>query len=141
MKRNKLKRSGSSRSLSSAIVSGIGIALLLSVLLTALLASFILNGRLGENSVSVSIFVVRAISLLAGALIGAKILKHGYLKVVGFVALGYLLALIGTGIIFYDGSFKHFLPGVISVLTGGLIALVVLLKPTGSKIKIKKYSV
>ena len=109
MKRNKLTISKGGRSSTSAIITGVIAASLISVLLTALAANLILNGQLGEKSAAAVSFTIRAISQLGGALIGALLLKRNYLKMVGFITAGYLLVLTGTGIVFFDGSFKNFL--------------------------------
>lgn len=140
MKRNELKKSKTGRSHTSAIVTGVVIASVLSLLLTALIANLILNGHLGEEIATVAIFVIRVISVLVGALIGGLILKKNYLKLVGFITAGYCVVLIGTGIVFYDGSFKNFLLGVVSVLIGGIAALVTLQTPKNNMHKRKKYS-
>ena len=129
MKRNKLKAPKVGQSLTSSLIVGVIAASLLSVLLTALLSSFVLNGRVSEGSADVIIFLIRAVSLLAGILIAAAIYKQKYLPLVGFTALGYLLALLGTGIVFFDGSFKQFLSGVASVLVGGILSLLILTRP------------
>lgn len=140
MKRNKLKISKAGRSHTSAIVAGAIIALLLSVLLTALLANFILNGRLSEKVTAVGIFLIRTISVLAGALIGASLLKQNYLKLVGFITAVYLVALIGTGIVFFEGGFQNVLLGAVSALTGGVAALLILLMPKGNRRKLKTFA-
>lgn len=140
MKRNKLKISKAGRSHTSAIVTGVVIASALSLLLTALIANLILNGQLSEKITTAAIFVVRAISLLVGALIGGFVLKQNYLKLVGFITVGYFVVLTGTSIVFYDGSFKNFLLGVVSVLIGGVAALLILQAPKSNMHKHKKYS-
>lgn len=131
MKRNKLQSSVTGRSLTSGIVVGIVAASLLSVLLTALLTNIVLSNNLRENSIDAIVFLIRAISLLVGVLFGAMVSKKKHLQLVGFAALGYLLMLIGTGIVFYDGNFKHFLSGVASVLLGGIAALAIIQRPKG----------
>lgn len=140
MERNKLKISKAGRAQTSAIVTGVVIALVLSLLLTALIVNLILNGQLSEKITPAAIFVVRAISLLVGALIGGFILKQNYLKLVGFITAGYFAVLTGTGIVFYDGSFKNFLLGVVSVLIGGIASLLILQAPKSNMHKRKKYS-
>jgi len=140
MKRNKLKVSKVGRSHTAAIITGVVIALVLSFLLTALMGNLILNGHFGENIAQASIFVIRAVSVLVGALIGGLLLKQHYLKLVGFITAGYFVVLIGIGIVFYDGSFKSFLLGVVSVLVGGVAALLILQTPKSNMHKRKKIS-
>ena len=133
MKRNKPKSSRTGGSLISAIITGVITASLLSVLLTALLANFVLHEHLGEESAGVAAFVIRAASLFVGAFVGARVLKKDYLKLIGIIMAGYLLMLIGTGVVLYDESFKHFISGLTSVLFGGAAALVILLRPKVNK--------
>lgn len=140
MKRNKLKAPKVGRSLTWAIIVGVIAASLLSILLTALLTNFVLNGHLSEGSAGVIIFLVRVVSMLVGALIAAVIYKQQYLPLIGFTALGYLLVLLGTGIVFFDGSFKHFLSGVTSVLVGGIISLLILTRPKNKSRRAIKYN-
>lgn len=140
MKRNKLKVSKAGRSHTAAVITGVVIALVLSFLLTALMGNLILNGHSGENIAHASIFLIRTISVLVGALIGGLVLRHNYLKLVGFITAGYFVVLIGIGIVFYDGSFKSFLVGAVSVLVGGIAALLILQMPKSNMHKRKKFS-
>lgn len=140
MKRNKLTISKAGRSHTSVIITGVIIASLISVLLTALVTNFILNGHLREKNTTAIIFVIRTISLLIGALIGASLLKQNYLKIVGLITAGYLIIMIGTGIVFFDESFKNFLLGVASVLIGGIAALIILQTPKRNHVKHKKFA-
>lgn len=139
MNRNKLKISKAGISHTSAIVTGVVIASVLSLLLTALIANFILNEHFSEKITAAVIFGIRTISVLVGALIGGFILKQNYLKLVGFITVGYFVVLIGAGIVFYDGSFKNFLTGAVSVLIGGVAALLILQTPKGNMHKHKKF--
>ena len=140
MKRNKLKAPKVGRSLTSAIIVGVIAASLLSILLTALLSSFVLNGRISEGSTDIIIFLIRAVSLMAGTLIAAAIYKQKYLSLVGFTVLGYLLVLLGTGIVFFDGSFNRFLSGVASILVGGIVSLLILTRPKSQSRRPIKYN-
>ena len=139
MKKNKLNTSKTGQSLASAVAIGVIVASVLSVLLSALLSNVVLNGRLQETSVSAIVFVIRSISMLLGALIGGAILKKSFLPLVGFTAAGYLLVLLGIGIVFYDGSFKNFLSGIASVLIGGIAALFIIQRPKNKRNKSVKY--
>jgi len=129
MKRNRHITAKAGQSLTTVIVVGILVASLLSILLTALVTNLVLNGSFGENSVAPIIFVIRTISLFIGALIGGALSKHKILLQVSLTALGYMIVLLGIGIVFYDGSFKHFLSGAVSVLAGGVAALLILQRP------------
>lgn len=138
MKRNKLKISKDGRSKSTAIIIGIAVASLLSVLLTGVISNLVLKGNLSEKLANGAVFVIRTISVLAGALIGGSLLKHDYLILIGIIVSGYLTMLIGAGIVFFNGSFKNFLLGIISVIIGGAVALLILQAPKGNRYKHKK---
>lgn len=140
MKRNKLQSSKAGRSLTGVIMAGVIIATLLSLLLSALMSSFVLSGRLQEGSVRAVSFIIRLISVFAGALIGGVLSKEKYLLQVGLTALGYMLVLIGTGIVIYNGSFRHFLSGAGSVLIGAVSAFLILQKQNTKGHKITKIS-
>lgn len=140
MKRNKLKTSKTGQSLTMAIMAGVFAASALSILLTALVTNLVLKGSLYEKSVGATIFLIRSISTLVGALIGGTVLKQKFLLQVGLTALGYMAILLGIGIVFYDGSFKHFFSGAVSVLVGALAALMVLLMPKRKSRRSLKFS-
>lgn len=140
MKRSKLKISKTDRSHTSAIITSTIIALLLSVLLTALMGNIMLSGHLSEKTVTAGVFLTRSISVLVGVLIGASMLKQHYLKLVSIISAVYFVTLIGTGIVFFDGSFQNFLLGVISVLIGGVAALLILLMPKRNRRKLKIFA-
>ena len=80
MKRNKLKLTKGSLSHTAAVVIGVAVATLVSILLTAWGTNLILNGYPTEKCGAAIIFVIRAVSVLIGALIGALLLNQNYLK-------------------------------------------------------------
>ena len=140
MKGIKRKTPKGNHSLTAASVMGIVRGGLLSALLTAALTSFILNGQIGENSIAVAIFLIRALSVILGCLAGGFLAKGKYLQTVSFITLGYLIALSAVGIVFYDGSFRNFISGVLSVLTGGAVAFLTLQRPKRRRHNTVKYS-
>ncbi len=116
-----------------AAIIGIAVAVIISVVLTALTAHFVLNEKVGESSVSLILFVVRFLSAGIGGLVGTSLSKEKLLPVIGVITGGYLLVLLATGIIFFDGSFHQFGSGLISVLSGGAGAGAIRLKPAKNK--------
>ena len=141
MKRNKPKRPTVNKTITSAAITGVVASIVISLLLLILEGYLTLNGLLSEGSAKVCVFAIRTASLLVGTLIAAAILKGAYLKLVGIVAAGYLLTLITIGIVFFDGSLKNFLAGILSVVTGGAIALVILLRPNRRRTKLPKITI
>lgn len=140
MKRMVYKPKNISKSMTTGVCIGIGIALLISALLTTGLTSLIINENTGENGCGIFIFTIRAVSILIGGIIATVIYQEKYLPVIGITALGYLVILLGIGIVVYDGSFQHFGSGIISVLTGSLLAWAIRLKPKTKSKYLKKYT-
>lgn len=119
-----------SRSMVRSAEMGLAAALSVSALLTLLLTSLIINGRLGEENGNALVFVIRILSVFVGGLIGASLAQGKYLPVISLVSLGYLIMNIALGIALYDGSFRNFIGGVMSVLIGGATAcLIKLIEP------------
>ena len=129
MKRNKLQAAKTRQSVTVVIVTGTIIALVLSALLSVILTTLMLNGRLQEGSTGPIVLVIRMISIFAGAIIGGTLLKEKYLLQVSLTALSYILVLIGIGIVFYDEGIKGILSGVVSVVVGSVVALLILQRP------------
>lgn len=140
MKRKKLQSSGAHRSNITVILAGMIVSLLFSLLLSVLVATFVLNGSLREETVQPITFGIRMISVFAGTLIGGIVFKEKSLLQVVFTAVGYLLVLFGMGIVFYDGEVRNFLSGGISVLLGAVLSLVVLERTKNRRHKLSKFT-
>ena len=76
MKRNIKIAAGSKHSSITAIWIGTLTAVLLSIALTALLTNLVVNGQIGETKTSIFIFVIRAVSVFIGGILGAAIIKE-----------------------------------------------------------------
>lgn len=124
MKRKTFITKGKGHSTTSSILIGIGVSLVLSLLLSLLLTSLTVNGSITEDNGNLLVSAVRGLSVLIGSLIGAGIEKGKYIPVIGITSLGYLLVIMGVGILFYDGGFHGFGSGVISVLIGACVACI-----------------
>ncbi len=124
----------------AGIAIGMAVVLVISFVLTAGLTSLIINGKLSEGTAGVFVFVIRAISVLAGGLVATTLVKERCLPIVGAVAAVYLLVLLGTGIAAFDGSFKNFIPGIMSVLIGGILACMIKLKPQKKRKTTARYT-
>lgn len=112
-----------------SISAGIIAALIISTLLSAGLTSLTVNGKVKEEITGIYIFIIRALSVLIGSLLGTGLEKGKYLPVISAVTLGYLLVLLGFGITVYNGSFQNFGGGIVSILSGSVIACLIKLKP------------
>ena len=119
---------------------GAGISLLISILLSLLLASFIVEGKAGEGIIITAAHFTRALSVFVGGLISAKMAEGKSLPVVVMVTATYLLLIIALGISIYGNSFQGFIGGVVSALSGGVITALIVLKPTTKKHVRHKYA-
>ncbi len=117
------------KSLPFGIAIGTSIALIISILLSALLTGLVLKGSLQEEVTGISLFFVRVVAVMAGGLVSASFAHGKILPVIGLMIAAYLLVLLGTSIIAFDGKLDGFGIGVLSALIGGAIACIIKLKP------------
>ena len=120
--------------------AGIGVvgSVVISTLLTALYGVLMMNGSVGETPSATAIFLIRTVSVAAGSFLAAVLTKEYFLPVVGITATGYLVVLLGTGIVAFDGSFQNFGSGLLSVLLGGAIPCITKLKAPKKRLKMPK---
>ena len=122
-----------------AIVIGIVVSSIVSALLSAGLTSFVMNGTVKELTIGPYVFVVRSIATMVGCLIGVVLMRGKYLLIISAVAIGYLVSLLGLGIILYENTFNNILLGVASVVIGGVAACTIVLKPLKKSNHTPKY--
>lgn len=108
---------------------GVAVSVAVSIGLLLVLTSLLMNKRLSENMMATAMFLVRPLSILIGFLSGSFILKEKKLILAGATVVGYLFVMLALGITAFDGGFHGFGSGVISVLIGGGISCLILLKP------------
>lgn len=117
----------------STLGYGIGIGVVVSAAvcfgLLLLLTSLLMNQRLSESAAVKVMFLVRSLSVLIGVWVGSSIAKDKKMILVGVTVLGYLFVMFAFGISFFDGRFCGLASGAISVLIGGGLSCLVLLKP------------
>ena len=139
MKRNLqiLKLGG--QAIGISIASGAAIAVVITVLMNIGLTSLVINGQIAESDTAFIVFIIRAVSVMIGGMIASALAKEKILITIGITAIGYLLIVVALGIIFYDGSFRNFISGVISVAVGAVCACVLRLKTPRKKKHSVKY--
>ena len=120
-------RVGSKGKISVAVAGMIGaiISLVMSVLLTVALTNLILKGSVEDKTADIFIFAIRTLSVLLGCVAGSLLTDGKLLQVIGLSALGYLLILLATGIVLFDGSFQGFWIGILSVIMGAVVAILI----------------
>ena len=130
---------GKNKSMVLCVGVGLLTALVISVALTLGLTSLVQNGTLSENG-SLGVFLIRVIATFIGGLLGAGLADKRFLPVIGTIWAGYLLVLLGTGVILFDGTFHQFWQGVLSTAIGAAIALLIKLKPQSKSKKTIRYT-
>ena len=115
-----------------ASVIGVLCAVIISAGLTALLGNLVHNGSVGESAICYAIFMIRALSVTIGALVGTGLANEKLLPVIGAISGGYLVAMMAVGIAFFGGTFNEFGSGLISAVVGGVASGLIRLKPKKS---------
>ncbi len=131
--------SAGKKSMLFCIGMGLVTALSISAVLTIGLTSLIQNGKLNENGMA-GVFIIRVIATLAGGLLAAGLSDKKFLPVIGAVSAGYLVFLLGIGIVWFDGSFHKLWQGILSVGIGTAIACLTRLKPQRTRRKVFRYA-
>lgn len=107
---------------------GIVISLAISLIFVVAMTSMVINNKFVERSLGWSIFVVRMISALVGTLVGTGLAKEKCAITIAIITVGYLVVLIGLGIVIFDESFKNFGAGLVSTIFGGIVGFLIRLK-------------
>ncbi len=108
------------------------IAMIMSVALTALVASLMLRGKVGTSGEGL-VFTIRLLSAGVGCLIGASLTDEKILPTIGVAATVYLVLLLAQGIGIFGGSFRKFGAGLLSILIGSAIAGIISIKLKSGK--------
>lgn len=134
------KASERKRSIITCISVGIITSVVISLILTIPVTSLIQKGKLDHNG-NIITFLIRSISVLAGALAGANMTSKRVIPVIGAVSIGYLSILLIIGLLFLDGTIISLGIGFISIAIGCGLACAVKLKPQkkrGKKLRLAK---
>lgn len=115
-------------SMLAGCVIGILVAAAVSALITGLQSGFIGSNKIGEGTTAAVIFMTRVLSVAAGCFLATSLTRNRILPVIGITTAGYLVLLLGIGITAFNGSFKNFGSGLLSVLLGGAIPCIIKLK-------------
>ena len=131
----------SNRTATVGAITGIMIALVISLVLITALSYLTTSGKFPETSLGWSVFTVRAVAVLMGALVGTALSKDKSVITIGIIVVGYLALLLGFGIIIYDSSFQNFGSGVISAVLGGVIGCLIRIKSQNKPRRVRKIKV
>ena len=134
----KQKSRTAERSSGTGIGIGIGVSLIISVILSMLLAAIISNERVGENMIAVLTPIVSLISTLTGCIVAGKQVGDKLAIVIGATGASYLLILICTGILFFDGGFHNLLTNLFVVLIACAVSCAICIRGKGSNRRRKR---
>lgn len=137
----KLKKRVSALSSHTTVIgmsAGIICAFLMSLLFLAGMTSLIMSGKIADGTANILIFALRTIGVLVGVLIGTGVIKEKCLITSVYIVLGYLIILIASCILIYDGVFSRLVLGVISAITGGALGCLIRLKLQNSQRRTRK---
>ena len=126
-----------SHNVTVAIIVGAAVALAISLALGMGVAKLFEVGSVPENDM-VSIFFVRALSVIVGCLVGTFICDKRALLIIGGISGMYLAFTLAIGGVILDGALCNLLPGVLSVLSGTASAMIIKLKPQRGRRKTLK---
>lgn len=122
MKRNRL--SGNS-AMWMAVIWGIIICVLFSILGAAIGAVILNSGKTGDSSAKWVVSFVWGISAFCGIMLALKIYKENKLLIAGIIASVYLILLTGVNVMLLDQSFNGFGRGIIALLIGAVLATLI----------------
>ena len=117
-----------SRSMPIGIIIGICSSVGITLAFAAILASLIVNERIGINSLQYYTFVITAIAALTGGVIAGKYTNEKPAISCGAAALIYGLILMFVGILFFNGDFHGVWTSLISIIIGCLLACTICLR-------------
>lgn len=108
---------------------GVTVAVVFSLLLSMVQTSLTLKGKMQVDNAGLYVFVIRTIAVLFANLLFVRKTEERVLPCVGIISAGYLIALLSVGLVLYDHSFQNFFTALVSVLLGGVLSLLIKLKP------------
>lgn len=118
----------SNRTATVGTLAGIITAFAISLILVAAITGLVTGNKFPEGSLGLPVFIVRTVAVLVGALVGTGLAKEKCIVTVGIITAGYLVLLLGLGIVMYNGSFKSFGSGLLSTIAGGAVGCLIRLK-------------
>lgn len=135
----KQKIAKGNHTLSSSIGMGLGASILCALILALVTAFMITSEKVNEESMQYFTYIILCVSSLVGALIAGKRTGSKYALSTGSTALSFAFALVGTGILFFNGGFHNLLSNTLAILVGGVIACTICItsKPNKRSRKIR----
>ena len=135
-----MKRKTTGSKIPMAIAIGVIACLAISFGCTALVASLILNGAMGESLINAAVTGVYFLSAFAGSILAAVIAKEKRLLVCLLSGAIYLACVVSVNAMFFEGIYSGVLWGIVASLAGAFCAgLLGMFTKQGRGKRIKKY--
>lgn len=115
-------------SIGLCVAIGIGVSVILSLILAMITASLIMNERLSEDVIQYTSPGIILIASVAGAVIAGKSANEKVAIAAGICGVTFLLILMGTGILFFNGGFHNIWTGLVSIALGWILSCTICIR-------------
>lgn len=122
----------------TSILTGIGTAIVMCIMLTVILSHMLLAQTIGEDSVGIVISAILMISSTIGSIFSAKLSSKQPLKMTAITTIG-LVAIQFIGGLVADGVFQDVIFRVIPIAAGGAVGYVICMKKSDKRMKVKMH--
>lgn len=112
------------------IVFGVLIAITISLLLSLIFTWLVLSEKISENSIKLCTMITICVASFSGAAISVKSKSKQRLLVGPAVSAVYLVVLLMSTALFFEGQYQNILINIVMALIGALLACVL---PSGKK--------
>lgn len=129
----KHQREKAPRPMAGSIGLGVLISVLLSILLAAGIAMLMLSEHLKEENIQLYSFIVIFISVFTGGLSACGLAKEKYAMMSGITALVYLLLLVCASVFVFEGGLNNIWTSALVIALGYVLSCVVCIVSTGRK--------
>lgn len=117
------------------VTIGVLIFITLSLILSGLLSTLVLNERIKETMITPVILGVTAISTFSGSIVAVKDAKDKYALITGVMAFVYCFALIAGGVLLFESGFQNIWKDLLAIVIGNIFACVIALRQSSGKRK------
>lgn len=121
------------------VLTGLVISLVVSVILAILFTVFIFNGQVDDDKMNIFTLVITFVASSIGAIVSGKLNNGKYALVTMLTGVIYLLSLIVTGVMFFDGGLVNIWMCSAVIISGALGACVICVIGQGGRRKTKKH--
>ena len=129
-------------SMPAGVGIGVGVATVLSLAGAALLAWLIGSEKMNENAMGMGSLILLALSSAIGSIIANICIREKKLIVTAATSATFFILLLAITALLFEGQYHHVGATALSILAGGMIAIIpgIILSASGGKrIKIKAF--